>query len=159
MKRSKILSDWSDLIKESIDDLSLIMTLESGKSLIESRGEVSYGASFLDYYASEALRPTSAGGGFLIPTPFEESMSSSSQQGEGGSPRGRVMAIHEAVGVTGMITPWNFPLGMLTRKIGPALACGCTAVLKPSDLTPLTALALLSLAGRAGVPDGVLEVV
>ena len=128
-----------------------IMTLESGKPLHEARGEVSYGTSFLDYYAAEALRSNSAGGGFLSPTPFTVPGST--------APRGKIMVINEAVGVCALITPWNFPIAMITRKAGPALVAGCTAVLKPSELTPLTAVALGTLAKRAGVPDGVFEVV
>jgi succinate-semialdehyde dehydrogenase/glutarate-semialdehyde dehydrogenase len=102
------LSRWSDLIKENTDDIATIMTLESGKPIQESQGEVAYGASFLDYYAAEAIRPTSAGGGFLTPTPF--------MTAEGG-PRGKVIAVQEAVGVTALITPWNFPIAMITRKV------------------------------------------
>jgi len=147
-ERSAILSRWSYLIKENTDDIATIMTLESGKPIQESQGEVAYGASFLDYYAAEAIRPTSAGGGFLTPTPFTTA--------EGG-PRGKVIAVQEAVGVTALITPWNFPIAMITRKVGPALATGCTALVKPSELTPLTAIALKTLADRAGVPDGVFD--
>jgi hypothetical protein len=148
--RSGILSKWSSLIKESAEDIAKIMTLESGKPLSESRGEVNYGASFFDYYAAEAIRPNSAGGGFISPSPFAM---------PDGGPRGKIMAIHEAVGVCGLITPWNFPIAMITRKVGPALAAGCTCILKPSELTPLTAVALKTLATRAGVPDGVFELV
>uniref|UniRef100_A0A7S2XRR2 Succinate-semialdehyde dehydrogenase, mitochondrial n=1 Tax=Attheya septentrionalis TaxID=420275 RepID=A0A7S2XRR2_9STRA len=149
-ERSAILSRWSYLIKENTDDIATIMTLESGKPIQESQGEVAYGASFLDYYAAEAIRPTSAGGGFLTPTPFTTA--------EGG-PRGKVIAVQEAVGVTALITPWNFPIAMITRKVGPALATGCTALVKPSELTPLTAIALKTLADRAGVPDGVFDLI
>lgn len=148
--RSSILTRWSQLIKDNTDDIAKIMTLESGKPLRESRGEVAYGCSFLDYYAAEAIRPTSAGGGFLAPTPFAT---------PDGAPRGKIMAVQEAVGVTAMITPWNFPIAMITRKVGPALAAGCTAVVKPSELTPLTAVAVKTLADRAGLPDGVLEII
>jgi len=151
LHRSDILSKWSALIKENSEDVAKIMTLESGKPLHESRGEVAYGTSFLDYYAGEAIRPNSAGGGYMSPSPFTAPGS--------GAPRGKIMALHEAVGVCGLITPWNFPIAMITRKAGPALAAGCTAVLKPSELTPLTAVALSVLAKRAGVPDGVFEVV
>ncbi|KAL7519558.1 hypothetical protein ACHAWX_004316 [Stephanocyclus meneghinianus] len=149
--RSAVLSKWSSLIKENTDDIATIMTMESGKPLHESRGEVSYGTSFLDYYAAEAIRPNAAGGGFITPTPFTTP--------GGTAPRGKVMAVNEAVGVCGLITPWNFPIAMITRKAGPAIGVGCTVVLKPSDLTPLTALALQTLAKRAGVPDGVFEIV
>lgn len=130
--------------------LAKIMTMESGKPLHESLGEVTYGTSFLDYYAAEVIRPSGAGGGFIVPTPFTHP--------GGTNPRGKVMAINEAVGVVSLITPWNFPIAMITRKAGPAIGVGCTVVLKPSELTPLTALALQTLATRAGMPDGVFEV-
>jgi succinate-semialdehyde dehydrogenase/glutarate-semialdehyde dehydrogenase len=123
------------------------MTLEAGKPLLESRSEVQYGRSFLDYYAAEAVRPN----GFLVPSPFTSASS--------GQPRGQIMALQQAVGVTAMLTPWNFPLAMLTRKIGPALAAGCTAVVKPSELTPLTALAVHQLALQAGIPEAVVQVI
>ncbi|KAK1745348.1 succinate-semialdehyde dehydrogenase [Skeletonema marinoi] len=148
--RSGILTKWSSLIKESAEDIAKIMTLESGKPLAESRGEVGYGTSFLDYYAAEAIRPNNSGGGFISPSPFAM---------PDGAPRGKMMAINEAVGVCGLITPWNFPIAMITRKVGPALAAGCACVLKPSELTPLTAIALETLAKRAGVPEGVFELV
>ncbi len=151
LHRSNILSKWSSLIKENSEDIATIMTLESGKPLNESRGEVTYGTSFLDYFAAEAIRPNCAGGGYMAPSPFTAP--------DGTSPRGKIMAIHDAVGVCALITPWNFPIAMITRKAGPALAAGCTAVLKPSELTPLTAVALSVLAKRAGVPDGVFELV
>ncbi|KAL9191188.1 hypothetical protein ACHAXT_000894 [Thalassiosira profunda] len=150
LQRSNILAKWSALIKENSHDVATIMTLESGKPLHESLGEVTYGTSFLDYFAAEALRPSSAGGGYLAPSPFAT---------PDGAPRGRIMAIHEAVGVCALITPWNFPIAMITRKAGPALAAGCTTVLKPSELTPLTAVALSILAKRAGVPEGVFELI
>lgn len=126
------------------------MTMESGKPLQESLGEVAYGTSFLDYYAAESIRPSGAGGGFIVPTPFTHPGAT--------APRGKVMAVNEAVGVVGLITPWNFPIAMITRKAAPAIGVGCTVVLKPSELTPLTALALQTLAKRAGVPDGVFEI-
>jgi len=148
--RSGILSKWSQLIKDNTEDIAKIMTLESGKPLHESRGEVAYGTSFLDYYAGEAIRPNCAGGGYMAPSPFTT---------PDGAPRGKIMAIHEAVGVCALITPWNFPIAMITRKVGPALAAGCTTVLKPSELTPLTAVAMSVLAKRAGVPEGVFELV
>jgi succinate-semialdehyde dehydrogenase len=149
--RSNLLTKWSHLIQENADDLAAIMTMESGKPLAESRGEVAYGASFLDYFAAEALRPTSAGGGFLSPTPFTYP--------DTNRPRGTVMATKEPVGVCAMITPWNFPLAMITRKVGPALAAGCTAVVKPSETTPLSAIAVQTLALRAGIPKGVLQLI
>ena len=127
-----------------------IMTLESGKPLQEALGEISYGASFLDYYAAEAIRSDCVGGGKILPSPFSCL---------DGSPRGKIFVTKEAVGVCAMITPWNFPLAMITRKVGPALAAGCTTIVKPSEYTPLTAIAAHNLAVRAGVPDGVFELV
>ena len=150
LHRSKILTKWSDDIKDNIEDIATIMTMESGKPLAESKGEVMYACSFLDYYAGEALRPTSAGGGFIAPSTFATPE---------GTPRGQIMAINHAVGVTAMVTPWNFPAAMITRKVGPALAAGCTAVVKPSELTPLSAIALCALGKKAGIPDGVFELV
>lgn len=149
-ERSSLLSAWSRLITENAEDIATIMTLESGKPMLESRGEVAYGTSFLDYYAGEAVRPTGAGGGFLVPTPFTDSS---------GAPRGQLMAIQQAVGVTAMITPWNFPLAMITRKVGPALAAGCTCIVKPSEKTPLTAIAAAELAKKAGIPEDVFQLV
>ena len=127
----------------------MIMTMESGKPLPESKGEIAYAASFLDYYAGEAIRPTSSGGGTIIPTTFIDATSS--------SPKGKILSFKEAIGVTAMITPWNFPLAMITRKVGPALATGCTSIVKPSELTPLSAIALKSLCDKAGIPKGVFE--
>jgi succinate-semialdehyde dehydrogenase/glutarate-semialdehyde dehydrogenase len=114
--RGALLTAWSQKLKKNTESLATIMTLESGKLLAESRGEVAYAASFLDYYAAEAVRPTGAGGGFLVPTPFTEA--------DGGTPRGQVMAIHQAVGVAAMITPWNFPVAMV-RSPSPFLARAC----------------------------------
>lgn len=148
--RASLLTRWSGLIADHSDDLATIMTLESGKPLAESYGEVGYARSFLDYYAAEAVRPTGAGGGFMVPSPFP---------GADGGPKGQVLAVQQAVGVAAMVAPWNFPLAMITRKVGPAFAAGCTAVVKPSELTPLSAIALKNLADRAGIPDGVLELV
>jgi succinate-semialdehyde dehydrogenase/glutarate-semialdehyde dehydrogenase len=132
------------LIQEHKNDIATIMTLEAGKPLQESLGEVNYGTSFLDYYAAEALRP----GGTLLPTAFAN---------PDGSPKGQAMTFQQAVGVTGLITPWNFPIAMITRKVGPALAAGCTALVKPSELTPLTAMLLQELADQAGIPEGVVQ--
>mmetsp|Transcript_33027 Transcript_33027/g.38460 ORF Transcript_33027/g.38460 Transcript_33027/m.38460 type:complete len:542 (-) Transcript_33027:126-1751(-) len=150
MQRSKMLIKWAELIKESEEDIAKIMTLESGKPLAESRGEINYGVSFLEYYAGEAIRPTNAGGGTIWPTPFSL---------VDGTPRAKVMAIQEPIGVTAHITPWNFPMAMITRKAGPALAAGCSVVLKPSELTPLTAIALHHLAVRAGIPKDVFQLI
>jgi len=146
--RSKLLMKWSELIQENKEDIAKLMTLESGKPIAESLGEIAYGVSFLDFYAGEAIRPTSTGGGSIWPTPF--SMAD-------GSPKATVMTINEPVGVSAHITPWNFPLAMITRKAGPALAAGCTVVLKPSELTPLTAIVLHELALRAGIPKDVFQ--
>ncbi len=159
--RSQLLSKWSALINEHSEDISTVMTMESGKPLHESRSEIIYGTNYLDFYAGEAIRSNSAGGGVLYPSPFITTTNSKEDVSPSSSPapRGRCMAINEAVGVCGLITPWNFPLAMLTRKIGPALAAGCTVVLKPSDKTPLTAVALHTLARRAGIPSGVFELI
>lgn len=151
LARSNLLYKWSALMAEHHQDLAVIMTFESGKPMAESLGEVNYAKSFLEYYAAEAVRPNSAGGGFLVPTPFATTTDA--------TPRGTIMAKHQAVGLTAMITPWNFPSAMITRKVGPALAAGCTAVLKPSELTPLSAIALATLAYRAGIPRPVFQVV
>ena len=148
--RGSILTGWATLVKENVDDLATIMSLESGKPIKESIGEVSYAASFLDFYASEAIRSSNSGGGFLMPTPFAD---------VDGSPRGQLMARHQAVGLVALIAPWNFPSAMITRKCAPALAAGCAALVKPSELTPLSAIALATLAYRAGVPRNVLQVV
>jgi succinate-semialdehyde dehydrogenase/glutarate-semialdehyde dehydrogenase len=113
--RGSLLTAWSKKLKEKAESLATIMTLESGKPVVESRGEVAYAASFLDYYAAEAVRPSGAGGGFLVPTPFTEPC--------GGKPRGQVMAIHQAVGVSAMISPWNFPLAMVRNPSPPFRAC------------------------------------
>uniref|UniRef100_A0A7S3Q3D3 Succinate-semialdehyde dehydrogenase, mitochondrial n=1 Tax=Chaetoceros debilis TaxID=122233 RepID=A0A7S3Q3D3_9STRA len=150
LHRSGLLSKWSSLIKENAKDIAKIMTMESGKPLHESIGEVNYGTSFIDFFAAEALRMTGAGGGFMVPSPFAS---------PDGSPKGRIMAVNEAVGVTAMITPWNFPLAMITRKVGPALAAGCTVIVKPSELTPLTAIALKQLADEAGIPPNVFQLI
>lgn len=108
--RSKLLHQWSQLIHQHANDIAIIMTLESGKPIRESRGEIEYGRSFLDYYAAEAVRPTNAG--FLVPTPFAETGT--------GKPRGQIMAVYQAVGVAALITPWNFPIAMVgsTQRFG-----------------------------------------
>ena len=142
--RASLLIKWSQLIQQHKHDIATIMTLESGKPLAESIGEVDYGTSFLDYYAAEAVRSA----GTLLPAAFSH---------PDGSPRGQSMAMQRAVGVTALITPWNFPLAMITRKVAPALAVGCTALVKPSELTPLTALLLQELARQAGIPKHVLQ--
>ncbi len=139
-ERSAILRKWFELIMAHADDIALIMTSEQGKPLAEARGEVVYAASFVEYYAEEAKRIY----GETIPSPF---------------PNARVMVMRQPIGVIAAITPWNFPAAMITRKVSPALAAGCTAVVKPAPETPLTALALAELAHRAGVPAGVLNVI
>lgn len=150
MERSIMLAKWSHLMTEHADDLAKIMTLESGKPMKESLGEVAYGKSFVDYYAGEALKSNSAGGGSLHPSPFSHA---------DGAPRGKLLSMNQPVGVTAMVTPWNFPLAMIARKVAPALAAGCTVVLKPSELTPLSAIALKELANRAGIPENVFQVI
>jgi succinate-semialdehyde dehydrogenase / glutarate-semialdehyde dehydrogenase len=138
-ERCNILKKWFELIIANADDLATIMTSEQGKPLYEAKGEVIYAASFVEYYAEEAKRIY----GETIPSPF---------------PNARVMVTRQPVGVIAAITPWNFPAAMITRKVSPALAAGCTAVIKPAPETPLTALAMAELAHRAGIPPGVLNV-
>ena len=138
-ERSNALRRWFDLIMANQEDLAIIMTLEQGKPLAESRGEVAYGAAFLEWFAEEAKRVY----GDTIPGPGNDK---------------RVLTIKQPVGVVACITPWNFPIAMLTRKVGPALAAGCTVVCKPANATPLSAFALAELAVRAGIPAGVVNV-
>jgi succinate-semialdehyde dehydrogenase/glutarate-semialdehyde dehydrogenase len=139
-QRGAILRRWHDLIVENGDDLARIMTAEQGKPLAEARGEVAYGASFVEWFAEEGRRVT----GDVLQSPV------------GGR---RIVSLKQPVGVVGAITPWNFPIAMITRKCAPALAVGCTVVIKPSEETPLCCLALMELAERAGVPPGVLNCV
>ncbi|MBC8050474.1 MAG: NAD-dependent succinate-semialdehyde dehydrogenase [Chitinophagales bacterium] len=139
-ERSQILRRWFDLITANADDLAALMTSEQGKPLAEARGEVAYGASFVEFFAEQAKRVY----GETIPT---------HRQG------GRIIVLRQATGVVAAITPWNFPLAMITRKVAPALAAGCTVVVKPAPETPLTALALAELAHQAGIPAGVFNVV
>ncbi|CAI9087975.1 OLC1v1022199C6 [Oldenlandia corymbosa var. corymbosa] len=138
--RSKRLRKWYDLIMAHKEELGQLITLEQGKPLKEAIGEVSYGAGFIEFAAEEAKRVY----GDIIPSPL---------------PDRRLFVLKQPVGVVGAITPWNFPLAMITRKVGPALACGCTVVIKPSELTPLTALAAAQLSLEAGIPPGVVNVV
>ncbi|HET9701321.1 MAG TPA: aldehyde dehydrogenase family protein, partial [Burkholderiales bacterium] len=138
--RAAILRRWFELILAHQEDLALIMTSEQGKPLGEARGEIAYAASFIEWFAEEGKRVY----GETIPQP----------QGDR-----RLLVLREPVGVCAAITPWNFPAAMITRKAAPALAAGCTMVLKPAEQTPLSALALAELAQRAGVPPGVLNVV
>lgn len=139
-ERSKYLRKWYDLIISHKEDLALLMTLEQGKPLKEALGEVSYGASFIEFFAEEAKRIY---GDIIPPTTADR----------------RLFVLKQPVGVVGAITPWNFPLAMITRKVGPALASGCTVVVKPSEFTPLTALAAAELALQAGIPPGALNVI
>jgi succinate-semialdehyde dehydrogenase/glutarate-semialdehyde dehydrogenase len=139
-ERAALLRRWNNLLLEHQDDLARIMTLEQGKPFAEARGEISYAASFLEWYAEEAKRVY----GETIPAK--------------GADR-RTIVLKEAVGVCAAITPWNFPAAMITRKAGPALAAGCTLVIKPAAQTPFSALALAVLAEEAGIPAGVLNVV
>ena len=138
--RAAILRKWYELILANADDLALILTTEQGKPLAEAKGEILYGASFIEWFAEEGKRTY----GDTIPSP----------QGDK-----RLIVIKQAIGVTAAITPWNFPNAMITRKVGPALAAGCTMVLKPAEQTPLSALALAELAQRAGVPKGVFNII
>ncbi|HMT13169.1 MAG TPA: NAD-dependent succinate-semialdehyde dehydrogenase [Aestuariivirga sp.] len=139
-ERSAILRKWFNLMMENQDDLGQIMTAEQGKPLAEAKGEVAYGASFVEFFAEEARRIY----GETIPSPW---------------PTSRMVVIKQPVGVVAAITPWNFPNAMITRKAGPALAAGCTFVVKPASETPLSALALAELAERAGIPPGVFSVI
>ncbi len=138
-ERSQLLRRWFDLIMENQEDLAVIMTAEQGKPLVESRGEIAYAASFVEWFAEEGKRVY----GDTIPM---------AQHGK------RIIVIKESVGVCAAITPWNFPSAMITRKAAPALAAGCTIVVKPASQTPLSALALAYLAGEAGIPPGVFNV-
>ncbi|HZW11845.1 MAG TPA: NAD-dependent succinate-semialdehyde dehydrogenase [Noviherbaspirillum sp.] len=139
-ERAAILRRWFELIMANQEDLAQIMTQEQGKPLAEARGEVAYGASFIEWFAEEGKRVY----GDVIPSPTGDK---------------RLVVIKQPVGVTAAITPWNFPIAMITRKVGPALAAGCTSVVKPAEATPLSALALAELGERAGIPKGVLNIV
>ncbi|MCT4714690.1 NAD-dependent succinate-semialdehyde dehydrogenase [Enterobacteriaceae bacterium H18W14] len=139
-ERSTILYRWYQLIIENKTWLGRLMTTEQGKPLKEAEGEVEYAASFIQWFAEQAKR---ANGEIIPPV----------------KPGSRILATREPIGVVAAITPWNFPMAMLTRKLGPALAAGCTGVIKPANNTPLSAFALLTLAKKAGVPDGVLNAV
>ncbi|WCT73602.1 NAD-dependent succinate-semialdehyde dehydrogenase [Sphingomonas naphthae] len=138
-ERSRILRRWFDLMIENQDDLAMILTREQGKPLAEAKGEIGYAASFIEWFAEEAKRVY----GEVIPAHRLDS---------------RIVVIRQPVGVVAAITPWNFPAAMITRKAAPALASGCTMVLKPATQTPLSALALAVLAERAGIPKGVFNV-
>ena len=138
-QRALLLEAWHQAILDNVDDLALIMTLEQGKPLAEAQGEIRYGASFVKWFAEEARRMY----GDTIPAPTGDR---------------RLLTLKQPVGVCAAITPWNFPTAMITRKCAPALAAGCTILVKPSDLTPLSALALAVLAERVGIPAGVFNV-
>ena len=138
-ERGAILMKWFALMHQHADDLARIMTAEQGKPLAEARGEVVYGASFIEWFAEEAKRVY----GETIPTTDNNK---------------RYIVIKQPVGVCAAITPWNFPIAMITRKVAPALAAGCTVVIKPAEATPLSALAVAALAQRAGLPAAVLNV-
>lgn len=139
-ERAQILRRWSELMLEQRDALAALLSREQGKPLAEAKGEVAYAASFLEWFAEEGRRVY----GDIIPTPKADA---------------RVLVTKEPIGVVAAITPWNFPLAMVTRKVGPALAAGCTLILKPSEETPLSAFALALLAEQAGVPAGVFNIV
>lgn len=138
--RARVLRRWFDLMIANQEDLARIMTSEQGKPLAESRGEIAYAAAYVEWFAEEARRVY----GDLVPSPWGDK---------------RIIVTKEPVGVCAAITPWNFPAAMITRKVAPALAAGCTIVVKPASQTPLSALALGELALRAGVPAGVFSVV
>jgi succinate-semialdehyde dehydrogenase/glutarate-semialdehyde dehydrogenase len=139
-ERSAILRRWFNLMTEHTEELAHLITEEMGKPLAEARGEVAYGASFIDWFAEEGRRIY---GDVIAPHMTDK----------------RILAIKQPVGVVAAITPWNFPLAMITRKVSPAIAAGCTVVIKPSEDTPLTALAVCELARQAGIPDGVINCV
>jgi succinate-semialdehyde dehydrogenase/glutarate-semialdehyde dehydrogenase len=139
-ERAALLERWHALMIENLEDLAMLLTLEQGKPLDEARVEIRYGASFVKWFAEEARRI----GGHTIPSPTADR---------------RIVVLKEAVGVCAIVTPWNFPNAMITRKVAPALAAGCTVVIKPSEFTPLSALALGVLAERAGIPPGVINIV
>ena len=139
-QRGAVLLEWFRLINENADDLARLITAEGGKPLTEAKGEVTYGASFIEWFAEEGKRTY----GESIPSPSADK---------------RLLVVRQPIGVCAAITPWNFPLAMITRKVAPALAAGCTVVVKPAEATPLTALALAVLAEQAGLPAGVFNVI
>ena len=139
-ERAIIMRRWFDLMLAHADDLAALMTAEQGKPLIEAKGEVIYGASFIEWFAEEAKRVS----GDVLASTWSDK---------------RTLALKQPIGVCASITPWNFPIAMITRKVAPALAAGCTIVIKPAEQTPLSALAIAELAHRAGIPPGVINVV
>ena len=138
--RSIIIKNWHQLILENIDDLALIMTLENGKPINDSKGEINYASWFTEWFSEEAKRAY----GKTIPSTLSDR---------------RILTIKQSIGVCGIITPWNFPSAMITRKVAPALAAGCPVVIKPAGSTPFSATALIELANRAGVPKGVINLI
>ena len=138
--RAQLLKRWFELVNRDADRLARLMTEEQGKALMEAKGEVTYAASFLEWFAEEAKRVMGA----IPASPWSDK---------------RMMVLKQAIGVCVSITPWNFPLAMITRKVAPAIAAGCTIVIKPAEQTPLSALALAELAKEAGIPDGVINIV
>jgi succinate-semialdehyde dehydrogenase/glutarate-semialdehyde dehydrogenase len=140
LERADIILRWRDLIMQNQEDLAKLMTLEQGKPLPESRGEIGFGCSFLRWFAEEARRAY----GDIVPAPWKGK---------------RLLVTREPVGVVGIITPWNFPMAMIGRKVGPAFAVGCPVIIKPASQTPYSALALAALAHEAGIPKGVLNVI
>lgn len=138
--RSIILKKWNDLVLAHLEDMAMLVTLEQGRPIRETRGEVTYGASFIEWFAEEGKRAY----GRTIPAT---------------APGKHLQTIRQPVGVCAAITPWNFPISMITRKVAPALAAGCTVVIKPSEETPLSALALYALARQAGLPEGVISII
>lgn len=139
-ERAAVLRRWFDLMMENQDDLAAILTAEQGKPLTEAKGEIAYAASFVEYYAEEAKRIY----GSIVPAPTNDR---------------RIVVLKQPIGVCAAITPWNFPAAMITRKAGPALAAGCSMVVKPATATPLSAFALAELGARAGLPAGLLSVI
>jgi succinate-semialdehyde dehydrogenase/glutarate-semialdehyde dehydrogenase len=138
--RAQVLRRWFELMNRDADRLARLMTQEQGKALMEAKGEVTYAASFIEWFAEEAKRVMGA----IPASPWSDK---------------RMMVLKQAIGVCVSITPWNFPLAMITRKVAPAIAAGCTIVIKPAEQTPLSALALAKLAKEAGIPDGVINIV
>ncbi|MFV0248393.1 MAG: NAD-dependent succinate-semialdehyde dehydrogenase [Tenacibaculum sp.] len=140
VKRAEILRKWFELQLKHKEELAFLLTLEQGKPIRESRNEISYGASFIEWFAEEAKRIY----GDVIPSPFKNK---------------RIVVLRQPIGVVAAITPWNFPNAMITRKVAPALAAGCTIVVKPAESTPLSSLALAALAEQAGIPKGVFNII
>jgi succinate-semialdehyde dehydrogenase / glutarate-semialdehyde dehydrogenase len=138
-ERAAVMMKWYALLLQHADDLARIMTAEQGKPLAEARGEVAYGASFIEWFAEQARRVY----GETVPSTDNTK---------------RILVLKQPIGVCAAITPWNFPIAMITRKVAPALAAGCPVVIKPAEATPLSALAIAELAQRAGMPAGVLNV-